>query len=146
MVETGYNRTELGKIILAACFINDIGTVLALGLIFANYNFYLLLFVIVTIATVAVLPFIVPWLFKKIGGRASEPEIKFLFLVLFALGGLANLGKSEAVLPAYLIGMALAPFFMGNRELQLRLRATCFAFLPPFSSLKPASLINSHHL
>ena len=31
MVETGYNRTELGKIILAACFINDIGTVLALG-------------------------------------------------------------------------------------------------------------------
>jgi Sodium/hydrogen exchanger family len=29
MVETGYNRTELGKIILAACFINDIGTVLA---------------------------------------------------------------------------------------------------------------------
>ena len=30
MVETGYNRTELGKIILAACFINDIGTVLAL--------------------------------------------------------------------------------------------------------------------
>jgi Kef-type K+ transport system membrane component KefB len=38
MVETGYNRTELGKIILAACFINDIGTVLALGLVFANYN------------------------------------------------------------------------------------------------------------
>src|ERR1700722_16948739 len=46
MVETGYNRTELGKIILAACFINDIGTVLALGLIFANYNYYLLLFVV----------------------------------------------------------------------------------------------------
>ena len=36
MVETGYNRTELGKIILAACFINDIGTALALGLVFAN--------------------------------------------------------------------------------------------------------------
>src|SRR6202162_1795850 len=97
MVETGYNRTELGKIILAACFINDIGTVLALRVIF------------------------VPWLCKKIGGRASEPEIKFLFLVLFALGGLANLGKSEAVLPAYLIGMALAPFFMGQRELPLRI-------------------------
>jgi Kef-type K+ transport system membrane component KefB len=48
MVETGYNRTELGKIILAAC-INDIGTVLALGLVFANYNMYLLLFVTATI-------------------------------------------------------------------------------------------------
>src|ERR1700740_859501 len=53
MVETGYNRTELGKIILAACFINDIGTVLALGLIFATSNLYLILFLIVTIAAMA---------------------------------------------------------------------------------------------
>jgi len=146
MVETGYNRTELGKIILAACFINDIGTVLALGLVFANYNLYLLIFAIATVAVVAVLPFIVPPLFKWFGRRASEPEIKFLFLVLFALGGLANLGKSEAVLPAYLVGMALAPFFIAHRELQLRLRAICFAFLTPFYFLKAGSLIEAHAL
>jgi Kef-type K+ transport system membrane component KefB len=143
MVETGYNRTELGKIILAACFINDIGTVLALGLVFANYNLYLLLFGVVTIAVVAALPFVVPPLFKFFGKRASEPEIKFLFLVLFALGGLANLGKSEAVLPAYLIGMALAPYFISRRDLQLRLRAICFAFLTPFYFLKAGSLIQA---
>ncbi|HKD27538.1 MAG TPA: cation:proton antiporter [Xanthobacteraceae bacterium] len=146
MVETGYNRTELGKIILAACFINDIGTVLALGLIFANYNIYLLVFVVVTIAAMAALPWIVPRLFTKIGQRASEPEIKFLFLVLFCLGGLASLGKSEAVLPAYLVGMALAPFFLAQRELQLRLRAICFAFLTPFYFLKAGSLIEAHAL
>src|SRR5215468_2473812 len=118
MVETGFNNTEIGKIILAACFINDIGTVLALGLVFANYNAQLLIFAAATIGALAVLPFVVPWLFKRLGSRASEPEIKFLFLVLFLLGGLANLGKSEAVLPAYLVGMALAAFFMGQRELQ----------------------------
>lgn len=38
MVETGLNETEIGKLILAACFVNDLGTVLALGAIFANYN------------------------------------------------------------------------------------------------------------
>jgi Kef-type K+ transport system membrane component KefB len=146
MVETGYNRTELGKIILAACFINDIGTVLALGLIFANYNLYLLLFAVVTVVAVAVLPWVTPWIFKRIGGRASEPEIKFLFLILFGLGGLANLGKSEAVLPAYLVGMALAPFFLANRDLQLRMRAICFAFLTPFYFLKAGSLIEAHAL
>src|SRR5437667_864709 len=52
MVETGYNRTELGKIILAACFVNDLGTVLALGLIFANYNVWLALFVGVTAVSI----------------------------------------------------------------------------------------------
>jgi Kef-type K+ transport system membrane component KefB len=146
MVETGYNRTELGKIILAACFINDIGTVLALGLVFANYNLYLVLFAVATIVVMAVLPRIVPWLFARIGGRASEPEIKFIFLVLFVLGGLANLGKSEAVLPAYLIGMALAPFFLKQKELQVRMRAICFAFLTPFYFLKAGSLIDAHAL
>jgi Kef-type K+ transport system membrane component KefB len=146
MVETGYNRTELGKIILAACFINDIGTVLALGLVFANYNLYLVLFVVATIVVMAVLPHIVPWLFARIGGRASEPEIKFIFLVLFVLGGLANLGKSEAVLPAYLIGMVLAPFFLKQKELQVRMRAICFAFLTPFYFLKAGSLIDAHAL
>src|SRR5215472_16202743 len=146
MVETGYNRTELGKIILAACFINDIGTVLALGLIFANYNLYLVLFAVVTIAVVTALPRIVPWLFAKIGKRASEPEIKLLFLVLFALGGLANLGKSEAVLPAYLVGMALAPYFVTQKELQRRMRAIGFAFLTPFYFLKAGSLIDARAL
>src|SRR6516164_4717297 len=146
MVETGYNRTELGKIILAACFINDIGTVLALGLIFANYNMYLLVFTVVTVIAMVVLPWIVPRLFKWFGKRTSEPEIKFLFLVLFGLGGLANLGQSEAVLPAYLMGMALAAFFMGEKELQRRLRAICFAFLTPFYFLKAGSLIEAKAL
>src|SRR6516162_7816500 len=146
MIKTGYNRTELGKIILAACFINDVGTVLALGLVFANYNLELLVFAVVTIAAIVVLPWIVPRLFRWMGKRASEPDIKFLFLVLFCLGGLANLGKSEAVLPAYLIGMALAAFFLDQKELQQRLRAICFAFLTPFYFLKAGSLIEAKAL
>jgi len=146
MVETGFNRTEIGKIILAACFINDIGTVLALGLVFANYNGYLALFVAATVAVLAVLPWLVPPLFKWIGKRVSEPEIKFIFLVLFGLGGLANLAKSEAVLPAYLVGMVLAPFFIRNKELQHRMRAIAFAFLTPFYFLKAGSLIEARTL
>jgi Kef-type K+ transport system membrane component KefB len=56
MVETGFNDTEIGKIILAACFINDIGTVLALGLVFANYNFWLLGFAAATVIALLLLP------------------------------------------------------------------------------------------
>jgi len=36
--------------------------------------------------------------------------------------------------------MALAPFFMGQRELQLRMCAICFAFLTPFYLFKSGSL------
>lgn len=141
MIETGYNRTEIGKIILAGCFINDLGTVLALGVVFANYNLWLALFAAATGVTLWFLPRFVPRFFTRFGNRVSEPETKFILLVLFALGGLAAIAKSEAVLPAYLVGMVLAPFFLANRALANRIRVTAFTLLTPFYFLKAGSLV-----
>ena len=39
MLEFGFNTTEYGKTVLAACFVTDLGTVVALGLIFAPFTF-----------------------------------------------------------------------------------------------------------
>jgi hypothetical protein len=39
-LELGFNTTEFGKAILAAYFINDLGTVIALGLIFSPFYRY----------------------------------------------------------------------------------------------------------
>jgi len=143
MVETGFNNTEIGKIILAACFINDIGTVLALGLVFANYNFWLVGFAAATLVALFLLPRWTPWFFARLGSRVSEPQIKFVLLVLFLLGGLANTAKSEAVLPAYLIGMVLAPVFLADRELMQRTRVIAFGVLTPFYFLKAGSLVRA---
>jgi Kef-type K+ transport system membrane component KefB len=141
MIETGYNETELGKLILAACFITDLGTVLALGVFFANYDWTMVLFLVITAIALLILPKFTPWFFKKVGSRISEPETKFIFLLLFSLGGLAMTAKSEAVLPAYLVGMVLAPFFLANRTLSHRMRVTAFTMLTPFYFLKAGSLV-----
>jgi Kef-type K+ transport system membrane component KefB len=141
MVETGYNRHEVGKIILAACFINGLGTVLALGVLFANYNVWLVIFAVVTALAMWVLPKLAPWFFKKVGNRISEPEIKFLLLLLFGLGGLSNKAKSEAVLPAYLMGMVMAPFFLKERVMAQRMRVMAFTLLTPFFFLKAGALV-----
>jgi Kef-type K+ transport system membrane component KefB len=140
MVETGLNKTEIGKII-AGCFINDVGTVLALGIVFANYNVWLALFGAVTAAAMWLTPKLMPWFTKTFGGRVSEPEAKLLLLVLFALASLAAIAKSEAVLPAYLLGMTLAMFFIKERALAQRLRAITFTILTPFYFLKAGSLV-----
>ena len=55
MLELGFNVTEYGKSILAACFINDIGTVVALGLIFSPFTIRTLIFIVVSVAVFAVL-------------------------------------------------------------------------------------------
>ena len=146
MVETGLNKTELGKIILAACFITDLGTVLALGTVFASFTIWLLAFAVATIAVALMLPRFAPWFFASIGRRVSEPDIKFLLLVLFALGGFATAVGSEAVLPAYVIGMALAPAFQRDPELPHRMRVIAFTMLTPFYFLKAGSLVEAQAL
>ncbi|MGH7231084.1 MAG: cation:proton antiporter [Nitrospiraceae bacterium] len=142
MIERGYASTELGKVILAACFITDLGTVLALGLIFARYDWRLLVFVMATALVLWKLPSVTTWFFSKVGPRISEPETKFILVILFALAALATTAQSEAVLPAYLVGMVLAPIFLSNRTLAQRMRVIAFSILTPFYFLKAGALIN----
>jgi Kef-type K+ transport system membrane component KefB len=132
MIETGLNETDFGKLILAACFITDFGTVVALGVCFANYDWSLVLFVAVAAVVLWLAPRFVRWFFARFATHVSEPGVKMVFFVLFGLGALATLSKSEAVLPAYMVGLALAGVFAHQRDAIRRLRTTVFAFLTPF--------------
>lgn len=136
MIETGLNKTDLGKLILAACFVTDFGTVLALGVLFANFNGWLVVFVAVTAVVLWNLTRVTRWFLANYGQRVSEPEIKFLFLILFLLGGFATTAKSEAVLPAYLVGLVIAGTFLRDRTLAVRMRSIAFSLLTPFYFLK----------
>jgi Kef-type K+ transport system membrane component KefB len=143
MIETRQSDTALGKMILAACFINDLGTVLALGLIFANFNVWLLVFVVVTCAMLWFMPKWTGYIVKRMGAtRVSEPEIKFIFFVLFFLGGLASTAKSEAVLPAYLIGLVVAGVFLRDKTLVHRMRSIAFAVFTPFYFIRAGSFVS----
>jgi glutathione-regulated potassium-efflux system ancillary protein KefC len=142
MLELGLNRTDFGKGILAACFVNDLGTVIALGLIFAPFSMRTLIFVGTSIVVFAALPFVTPWFFERYGGRVSELETKYLLFLLFGMGGLASWAGSEAVLPAYLIGMVLAGTVGKDHILVTRLRTLTFGLLTPFYFIRAGSLVS----
>jgi len=142
MLELGFNTTQYGKAILAACFINDLGTVIALGLIFAPFTLRTLVFVAVSVVVFAVLPFITPRFFRLYGGRVSELETKFILLTLFGMGGLALWADSEPVLPAYIIGMVLAGTVGKDHALIRRLRTVTFGLLTPFYFIRAGSLVS----
>jgi len=142
MLELGFNTTQYGKAILAACFINDLGTVIALGLIFAPFTLRTLVFVTVSVVVFAVLPFITPRFFRLYGGRVSELETKFILLALFGMGGFALWADSEPVLPAYIIGMVLAGTVGKDHSLIRRLRTVTFGLLTPFYFIRAGSLVS----
>lgn len=142
MLESGLNQTNYGKVILAACFINDLATVLALGLIFSPFTLRTLVFGVGSLVAFAILPWLTPRFFEAYGGRPSELEAKYLLLCLFGLGALAAWADSEAVLPAYIIGMVLAGTVGKDHVLIRRLRTLTFGFLTPFYFIRAGSFVS----
>jgi Kef-type K+ transport system membrane component KefB len=142
MLELGFNVKEYGKAILAACFVNDLGTVIALGMIFAPFTSRTLVFVLVCAAVFALLPWLTPRFFRRYGGRVSELEAKFLLFALFGMGGVALWADSEPVLPAYVIGMVLAGTVGKDHALVRRLRTVTFGLLTPFYFIRAGSFVS----
>jgi len=142
MLELGLNKTDFGKAILAACFINDLGTVIFLGLIFAPFTVRTLSFVVGCLVVFPLIFWLTPRFFRWYGNRPSELEAKYLLLLLFGMGALAAWADSEAVLPAYLIGMVLAGIVGKDHVLVRRLRTLTFGLLTPFYFIRAGALVS----
>jgi glutathione-regulated potassium-efflux system ancillary protein KefC len=142
MLEFGFNRTVYGKVVLAACFINDLATVLGLGLMFSPFTWRTAVFVGGSILGIAILPWLTPRFFRLFGNRPSELEAKYLLLMLFGFGALAAWADSEAVLPAYVIGMVLAGTVGKDHALVRRLRTVTFGLLTPFYFIRAGSFVS----
>jgi len=142
MLDTGLNKTEFGKGILGACFINDLGTVIALGLIFAPFTYKTLVFVVVTAAVIGLLPLVTHRLTRRYGYRTAAIRAKWVLFLLFGLGALALWSGSEAVLPAYLVGMVLAEFAADDHLWIRRMRTLTVGFLTPFYFLRAGTLVS----
>jgi Kef-type K+ transport system membrane component KefB len=140
MLETGFNKTEFGKGILGACFVNDLGTVIALGLIFAPFTWKTAVFVGACVLVIGSLPWLTPWLINSYGNRTAAIRTKWILLVLFGLGALAIWSGSEAVLPAYLAGMVLAETIGRDHFYVRRLRTMTLGFLAPFYFIRAGAL------
>src|SRR6266536_3020135 len=107
LVETGLNRTIVGKRLMSATFVTDLGTVLALSILFVKPSLWIVPFVLASIGLIAGLPKLAPLFFRRYGNRVIEPEIKLVFASIFLLMWLGDRAHSHAVLPAFLLGLVM---------------------------------------
>jgi len=136
LLERGLTDTAIGKLLMSATFVTDLCTAIALSAIFITPNLWFPVFLGVSLALILLLPKIAPWFFGRYGDRVIEPEIKLVFFVLFVLMVLADASNGHAVLPAFVLGLAMSRHFDQHREEQKRMRVVAFAFLTPFFFVK----------
>ena len=136
LVETGLTLTPLGKLIMASTFVTDFGTALALALLFIRPTWWLVPFLGVSVLVIWAMVTLQPWFFSRYGERVIEPEIKGAVAALLVLMFFADKAQSHAVLPAFVLGLALAHIFHEHPELTRRFRVVAFALLTPFFFLR----------
>jgi Kef-type K+ transport system membrane component KefB len=136
LVETGLNRTVIGKRLMSATFVTDFGTAAALSILFIKPTIWIVPFVGVAAALIVGLPKLSPSFFSRYGDRVIEPEIKLVFAGLFLLMWLGGRAHSHAVLPAFILGLVMSNHYAQHRQEQERMRVVAFAFLTPFFFLK----------
>jgi Kef-type K+ transport system membrane component KefB len=146
LVETGLNRELVGKRLMSATFVTDIATVAGLTALFAEPTVWMVPFVAVSVGLIAVLPRVAPWFFGRYGDRVIEPEIKLVFASLFLLMWLGQRANSQAVLPAFVLGLVMSGHYAAHRLEQERLRVVAFAFLTPFFFLKGGMSVSTSAL
>jgi Kef-type K+ transport system membrane component KefB len=132
LVESGLNATRIGKLIMSACFVTDMGTAVALSAIFIKPNAWFPAFLVVSVGLILLVPKVAPWFFRRYGDRVIEPEIKLVFACLLVLMVLGEAAEGHAVLPAFVLGLVMAKHYQQHRQEQERLRVVAFAFLTPF--------------
>jgi len=136
LVETNLSKTEIGKLLMASTFITDMGTAIALSILFITPTPYTAAFIVVSVVVIifaAKFSYIVlenPRLKNKV----VESEIKYVFVLLLVFMYFANLGDGHAVLPAFLLGLLMSKHFretLSTQEVRNRLRTVAYAIITP---------------
>jgi len=136
LVETGLSSTRTGKLLMASTFITDMGTALALSILFVKPTVYTAVFLIVSTVVIIFATRFSHKVFcsKTLKNKVIEPEIKYVFLLLLVFMFFAKLGDGHAVLPAFLLGLLMSGHFSettGTKAVRDRLRTVTYAIITP---------------
>jgi len=136
LVETGLSKTEIGKLIMASTFITDMGTAIALSVLFIKPTLYTAIFILVSFCVIYLAGNFSHYVLHnpKLKNKVIEPEIKYIFLLLFMFMFFANIGEGQAVLPAFVLGLVMSKHFTETsetKEVKNRLRTVAYAVITP---------------
>ena len=113
LVESGLAKSAIGKMLMAATFITDMGTALALSILFVKPTIFTLIFIVASLAIIVLATRYSHVIFghPRLQNKVIEPEIKYVFVLLLAFMYVATLGDGHAVLPAFVLGLLMSGHF-----------------------------------
>lgn len=136
LTEKNLFNKELGKLIMIATFITNLFTAIALNLILFEFSIESLIFYVFSLI-VLVLAYKFSYLIfdnNKFDKGFGEVKIQYVLLLLVLLLFLASIGGSQAILPAFILGVLLSKYFREDNKstaLANHLKIIAFSIVNP---------------
>ncbi len=137
LVENDLTATALGKRLMAATFITDVLSVLALTALFVTLDIWTMISIGLAVLIIIIGVHGSDRIFSHPAYRnkVAEPEVKVLFVLLLGLAYLGAMGHFEAILPVFFLGLFMSPYFTAEGSapgVRNRLRSLAFIIITPF--------------
>jgi glutathione-regulated potassium-efflux system ancillary protein KefC len=134
--EKRFLRYPQGQILLAGAMVVDISSMLSMSFLFEGINVYNVFFSVVLFLLLVKLPKWGERLFSRYSGNQIEFKIRFILLVLVAIGFFSETVKINEAVLAFATGILFAELFRKDRLTEKKMRAIVFGFLAPFFFFK----------
>lgn len=130
------------KLIIAATFVNDILTLIAINMLAPSYNIFTIVFLLIIVFMVLALPKILDWLVESYGRRAAELELRFIFAAMLGVSFIADVGRLHAVFGAFVLGLVFANCIHSYSDILPKARSVTFSILAPAFFIKAGLMIS----
>jgi glutathione-regulated potassium-efflux system ancillary protein KefC len=129
------------RLIIAATFVNDILTLIAINLLSPSFNLFTVAFLLIIAFMIIALPKILDYLVESYGKRAVELELRFIFAAMLGVSFIADAGKLHAVFGAFVLGLVFANC-IHNYDILPKARSVTFSLLSPAFFVRAGLLIS----
>lgn len=135
--------TNNGQIMFGAASIVDILSMVALAMLLGDVGWGTALFILLFVLSLISLPHFGAWLFKRYPNSTTEPELRFLMVILVSMGFMAeNVGNVHPALVAFTVGIVMSGVIEHDKTVEDKLLGLVFSFFAPIFFLHAGTKID----
>ncbi len=133
--------TDYGQVLLGSAMVVDIASMISLTLIFIEFTWINLLYILALITVLIFVDKFVTSIFKRYKGNRFEFELKFLLLLFLGLGIVAEEAGFHAAIIAFIVGIIFSDIEQQHIVIIEKLDTVVFGLLAPIFFFHAGSLI-----
>ncbi len=140
-------ETNDGQVLFGAASIVDIISMVLLAVVLGEMGFGTLVFAAIFAVCLFVIPRSTNWIFKRYANNVSEPEIRFLMVIIVGMSFMAeSIAHVHPALIAFTLGVFMSRFIERNKAVKNKMMALVFSFFAPIFFLQSGAKIDLRDL